>query len=160
MSKIIIPWNILAIIIGYAPTMHIFLKTKKFFMKKTVSFEATLGVNPGYGHANEKQSTVEVVAKEWQKAAAQVFQEDGIYVGAVVKDSKTVYHTDWGCPEGGEATAEISGVCNPEYTDVNQYKKAVVKTLEICATVLKQSTTQVVFNESGFVYLDFREESK
>ena len=125
-------------------------------MKKTLSFSATLGVNPGYGHANENESTVSIVGREWQKAAAEVFQSDKIYVGAVVKDSRTVYHTEWGCPIGGEATAEISGVCNPEYTDVNQYKEAVVKTLEKCAKVLCQSTTQVVFNEGDFVYLDFR----
>ena len=128
-------------------------------MKKTLSFRATLGVNEGYGHANENENA-KVVREEWQKAAAQVFQEDGVYVGAVVADSKTVYHTEWGCPVGGEATALIFGDCNPEYTDVNQYKEAVVKVLGICAKALKQSTAQVVFYESDMAYLDFRKESK
>ncbi len=129
-------------------------------MKKNLNFLATLGVNQGYGHANEVKTAVEVVATEWQKAAAKVFSESGVYVGAVVKDSKAVYHTDWGCPIGGEATAEISGSCNPQYTAVEAYKEAVVKTLEICAIALGQSTTQVVFTEGDFVYLDFRQESK
>ena len=128
--------------------------------KKTISFTATLGVNQGYAHANELETAVEAVAKEWQKAAALVLSESGVYVGAVIKDSKTVYHTDWGCPVGGEVTAEISGVCNPEYTAVAAYKEAVVKCLGECAVVLGQSTTQVVFNEGNFVYLDFRQESK
>jgi len=130
-------------------------------MKRTISFTATLGINSGYGHANENESTMQVVGREWQKAAAEVLAESKIYVGAVIKDSRTVYHTDWGCPVGGEVTAEISGVCNPEYTAVEAYKEAVVKTLEKCAVALGQSTTQVVFNEGDFVYLDFRkEESK
>ena len=129
-------------------------------MVKTLNFSATLGVNQGYGHSNEVKTTVEVVATEWQKAAAKVFSECGVYVGAVIKDSKTVYHTDWGCPVGGEATAEISGVCNPEYTALPAYKEAVVKCLEECAIALEQSTTQVVFTEGDFAYLDFRKESK
>lgn len=115
-----------------------------------------MGVNQGYGHANENESAMKIVGREWQKAAAEVNSESGIYVGAVVKDSRTVYHTEWGCPEGGEVTAEISGVCNPEYTAVEAYKTAVVSCLEKCAKALGQSTTQVVFNEGEFVYLDFR----
>ena len=59
-------------------------------MKKTISFTATLGINSGYGHANENESTMQVVGREWQKAAAEVFQSDKVYVGAVIKDSKTV----------------------------------------------------------------------
>jgi hypothetical protein len=125
-------------------------------MKKTISFTATLGVNSGYGHANETQSAMQVVGAEWQKAAAEVSSESGVYVGAVIKDSRTVYHTDWGCPVGGEVTAEISGVCNPEYTAVEAYKEVVVKVLEKCAIALGQSTTQVVFTDGEFVYLDFR----
>lgn len=125
-------------------------------MKKTISFNATLGVNQGYGHANQNDTAMDIVGRTWQAAAAEVHSESGVYVGAVVKDSKTVYHTDWGCPVGGEVTAEISGVCNPEYTAIEAYKSAVIKTLEKCAKQLGQSTTQVVFTESDFVYLDFR----
>ena len=127
-------------------------------MKKSLKFFATLGVNQGYGHANELASAIEVVAKEWQKAAAEVYSESGVYVGAVIQDSKTVYHTDWGCPVGGEITATISGEVNPLYTDINQYKDAVITVLEKVAVALKQSTTQLFFVEGDFVYLDFRNE--
>lgn len=122
---------------------------------KTLNFYATLGINQGYGHVNENNSTVQIVGVEWQKAAAEIFSENGIYVGAVIKDSKTIYHTDWGCPKGGEATAEIFGTCNPNFTAVEEYKEAVIKCLRKCAIVLGQSTTQVVFMEGDFVYLDF-----
>jgi len=138
-------------------------------MRKTISFSATLGINQGYGHGNKmswlkrllmpwSESAMKIVAREWQKAAAEVHTESGVYVGAVIKDSKTVYHTDWGCPAGGEATAEISGTCNPAYTVLEAYKAAVLSCLEKCAKALGQSTTQVVFTEGDIAYLDFRKE--
>jgi len=132
-------------------------KLKYFFMKKTISFSATLGINPGYGHSNQKVSATEIVGKVWQEAAAEEMnQNGGTYVGAVIVDSKTVYHTDWGCPKGGEKTALITGECNPEYTSIEDYKSAVVSTLERCAKKLEQSTTQVRFAEVELAYLDFR----
>lgn len=141
-------------------------------MVKTISFSATLGINPGYGHSNQKVSAMEIVGKAWQEAAAQTFQETGgykkdaqgrqkgVYVGAVISDSKTVYHTDWGCPKGGEQTALITGECNPEYTSIEAYKAAVVATLERCAKKLEQSTTQVRFAEVDLAYLDFHKEKE
>lgn len=123
---------------------------------KSISFTATLGINQGYGHANQTQSAKETVGTVWQQAAAEVFSQCSVYIGVVVKDSKTVYNTTWGCPKGCENTAEISGVCNPQYTELNQYKEAVLQTLEKCAKVLGQETTQVVFTECELAYLDFR----
>lgn len=134
------------------------LERKFFIMKivKTISFTATLGVNRGYGHANEQKSASQIVGGAWQQAAAEIFQSSGIYVSAIIKDSKAVYHTDWGCPAGGEVISEISGVCNPQYTDINQYKSVVLQVLERCAKALGQDTTQVVFTDCDFAHLDFR----
>ena len=126
--------------------------------EKTISFIATLGINPGYGHSNQQVSASEIVGRVWQDEAAQVFQECGVYVSAVVIDSKTVYHTDWGCPQGGEVTALITGDCNPQYTPIEEYKEAVLKVIERCARRLEQSTTQVRFSETELAYLDFRSE--
>lgn len=125
-------------------------------MKKSISFFATLGINSGYGHSNQKKSATEIVGQVWQECAAEVNQESGVYIGAVIADSKTVYHTDWGCPVGGEVTASITGDCNPEYTSVEEYKDAVIQVIERCAKKLGQSTTQVRFSETELAYLDFR----
>ncbi len=125
-------------------------------MIKTISFFATLGINSGYGHLNQKKPAAEVVGQVWQECAAEVNQESGVYVGAVIADSKTVYHTDWGCPVGGEVTALITGDCNPEYTQVEVYKDAVIQVIGRCAKKLGQSTTQVRFSEIELAYLDFR----
>jgi hypothetical protein len=125
-------------------------------MKKTISFSATLGINSGYGHSNQKKSATEVVGQIWQECAAEEYQASGVYVSVVVSDSKTIYHTDWGCPVGGEVTALITGECNPQYTSVEVYKGAVIRVIERCAKKLGQSTTQVRFSEVELVYLDFR----
>lgn len=128
---------------------------------KTIKFFASLGVVPGYGHDNATDaSAVDITGNAWQEAAAQVFAETGIYVGAVITPSRTVYNKDWGCPVGGEITALITGECNPLYTKLDDYKKAVVETLRKTAQSLKQSTTQVFFQEGEFEYLDFREKEK
>ncbi len=124
---------------------------------KTVKFFATLGVHEGYFHSNElKNGRVISIEELWQDIATKVYDETGVYVGAVFTDSKTVYHPEWGCPRGGEETKLITGECNPLYTNVEGFKEAVVKVLGLMADVLRQSTTQLTFVETEFVYLDFR----
>lgn len=125
---------------------------------KSIKFFASLGVVPGYGHDNVTgENAVEIAGKAWQESAAEVFKTSGTYVGAVISSAKTVYHADWGCPIGGENTVLITGECNPQYTNLDSYKAAVVKTLRGAAKKLEQSTTQLTFQEVEFKYLDFRE---
>lgn len=126
---------------------------------KTVRFNASLGVVAGYGHGNHELtelSALQIAGAAWQKAAAKVMSETGTYVGAVMAPARTVYHTDWGCPEGGEITVSITGECNPEYTKLEDYKSAVLEVLRETAISLGQSTTQLTFQEVDFHYLDFR----
>jgi len=130
-------------------------------IKKTVKFFASLGVVPGYGHENVTDETaIKIAGNAWQEAAAAVFSEKNVYVGAVISPARTVYHTDWGCPVGGEVTVSITGECNPEYTKIDDYKSAVVETLRQAALKLGQSTTQLTFQEVEFVYLDFRQKEE
>lgn len=124
---------------------------------KTIKFFASLGVVPGYGHDNVTDSSaVDIAGNAWQEAAAAVMAASGTYVGAVITPARTVYHTDWGCPVGGEKTVSITGECNPEYTKIDDYRAAVIETLKQTAIALGQSTTQLCFLEAEFEYLDFR----
>ncbi len=123
---------------------------------KTTKFIATLGVNAGYGHNNEKQeSATDIVSKVWQDAAKKVFDETWVYISASISDANAVYHTDRWCPEWGEKIAEVAGVRNPEFMkDVEKYKKSVLDVLSICQKELKQTTSQVEFNDDvEFIYL-------
>jgi len=38
-----------------------------------------------------------------------------MYVGAIVTPSKTLYASEWGCPEGGEDTIVFFGLLNPKF---------------------------------------------
>jgi hypothetical protein len=135
------------------------VKTQKNM--KTIIFFASLGVVAGYGHKNEAIASPEKIAGEaWQKAAEKIFTATGTYIGAVISPAVTVYHTEWGCPVGGEKTVNITGECNPAYTKLETYKKAVVETLRETALSLEQSTTQLTFVEAEFEYLDFRKNSR
>lgn len=123
---------------------------------KTIKFFASIGVHPGYFHANDGNLALDAPLV-WQQKATEVFEETQVFVGAVFSKSKTVYHREWGCPEGGEETYCITGECNPNYTDIEKYKTQVVEVLKRTAQALEQSTTQLTFIEADFVYLDFRE---
>jgi len=127
-------------------------------MAQTLRFSATFGVVAGYGHSNENLTPAaaqSIVAEAWQKAAAVVFADRGIYVSSVVVPSKTVYHTDWGCPVGGEVTAAVSGEANPEFTpDMAAWKEAVVAVAKLVKAELQQSTVSLTFSQvDDFVYL-------
>lgn len=128
---------------------------------KTIKFFASLGVVAGYGHDNSSEEPALVIAgRVWQEVSAAIMAETGVYVSAVLTPAKTVYHTDWGCPVGGENTVLITGDCNPQFTEVAAYKAAVVETLRRAATALRQSTTQLSFLEVELEYLDFRTKSE
>ena len=122
----------------------------------TVKFFATIGVVAGYGHENEVAKPADtIVAEAWQKAAAAVFADTGIYVSAVVEPSRVVYHTDWGCPVGGEVAATASGTANPAFIqDLADWKKAVLSVIKLIKSELQQSTVAVEFvTVDDFVYL-------
>lgn len=89
-----------------------------------------------------------------KKNAKKVFEDTGVYISAVISESRTVYHEDWGCPKGGEQTALIIGQCNPNFTNTVKYKECVISVLKLCKEELKQSTVQLGFSQIDFIYLD------
>ena len=136
------------------------MSSAKLAGKKSIKFFASLGIVSGYGHDNEtEESPDKIVSKIWQEVAKEEFEKTGIYVGAVISPSLTIYHKDWGCPEGGEKTVLITGECNSEYTGIENFKVSVINVLKKVAESLGQSTTQLAFQEVDFVYLDFRKEN-
>lgn len=127
----------------------------------TIKFSATLGVIAGYSHNNltvesGALSPAQIVAEVWQQEAGKIYASTGVYPGAVVSDSLTVYHRDWGCPVGGELTAIITGEANPEFIQpekFNTFKASALACLKSCAAILGQTTTQMTFSEVDFFYI-------
>jgi hypothetical protein len=121
----------------------------------TEKYTIVIGVNAGYTGVNKETQAAKIVAAKWQTVAKNVFELVGIYVSASVKDLLTVYNTDWGCPIGGEACAEITCTRNPAFCDsADAYKSALMSVVNTLKLELKQSTVTVECGGSELEYLN------
>ena len=120
---------------------------------RTVKFSATVGVNEGYSHNNEIKNPLEIVGTLWQEIAESHYKKCNIYISAIITDSKTIYSPNWGCPTGGEDTITISGSCNPEFSNPEDWRKSVISVLKEMKEKLKQSTVTIEFWEIDSVYM-------
>lgn len=132
---------------------------------QTVRFSATLGVVPGYHHNNQlgvaTYDPAEIVASVWQQEAEKVFLNNGVYPGANISNSITVYRPEWGCPIGGENTVQITGEANPAFIEQNRmgtFKECVLDCLKSCSIILGQTTTQITFTDVDFFYIQNEQE--
>ena len=124
---------------------------------KTVEFTATIGIVAGYGGEQILIEAAKVDSKAmaiaWQEAAAQVMAKTGVYVSATINSSAALYHTDWGCPIGGEPTYTVCGSLNPQFGEEKAWKEAVLQVVELVKQRFNQSTVTVNFREVTQVYL-------
>ena len=88
----------------------------------------TLGLQEGYHTTQQVVPTLAEVGAIYQQVAEEIFRETKIYISASVHSAKTLYHKEWGCPEGGEETVVFMGCCNPVFTQPKAYE-AVLKLL-------------------------------
>lgn len=120
---------------------------------ETTQFSLTMGVNPGFKHRNEARG--EAVGPRWQAAAADEFARSQIYVSATVTPAKTVYHTDWDCPLGGENVATVTGVRNPAFVaDDAAWRDAVRRVAARVGRELGQKNVYVTFQAVEFECLN------
>ncbi len=130
---------------------------------KTDRFSLTIGVTPGYFHANEsaKSDFVGALATEWQQLMEVDGEKHGIFVPAVATAAKAVYHRNWGCPEGGEHVVAFSGTRNAKFNaDGEPWKQTVLRIVEQLKRKLEQKTAQVDFETVEMTYFNFTEEEK
>lgn len=119
---------------------------------KTIEINANIGVCPGYGHDNQGGAP-ELFTKTLQDICKEVFDETGTYCSFVVTSAKTIYHTEWGCPVGGEKTFNVSTLCNPIYMPyLEKFRMIAHIILKRLKVELKQSTISVVEKEVDFEY--------
>lgn len=119
-------------------------------ISKTDKFEVVLGVNEGYFHNNETNVSIYEL---WSKYANEIEKKHGIYISALVNESRVIYKSEWGCPKGGEIVYRISGERNNEFAkDSNKYKYALEDLIELVAKELKQSTYTITWSEVELGY--------
>ena len=121
---------------------------------KTLKFVATIGVNEGYSLADQSSVNMIEFGELYKEVAKSVFEEQGQYVSANATPVKTLYHADWGCPVGGENCVMFTGVCNPQFSDLTAWRKAVISVCKELKSRLNQSTVTVEFVESEIEYLN------
>lgn len=113
-------------------------------------FELVVGVNAGYNHDNQEQINF---CKLYREKIAEVAAKTGIYVTAVINESRAVYPTAFGCPIGGEVVYTVRGTWNPEFAaDFGRYRKAIELMCRILAHNLNQSTFTLTWKEAVTSY--------
>ncbi|MBM7691031.1 hypothetical protein JOC77_000434 [Peribacillus deserti] len=121
---------------------------------KSLRAVIVLGVNKGHGE-NRENHTLEKASSAWQELAAEMYQQTNIYVSAVAHKSKTVYHTEWGCPAGGEDTITFTSSVNYEYVkDINAWKQTVIALTKKLKSRFEQETVTIEFEDISLIYLD------
>jgi len=114
---------------------------------RTTEFSATFGVVPGFGHDNDEDDPVLLVAKIWNKAAAAERSQNGMYIAAVLKICRVLYPQEKGSPEGGEIAVEVTGARNPRCEDAAAWRESVHRVAEATRTALAQATVRIIFRD-------------
>ncbi|WP_142383689.1 hypothetical protein [Peribacillus deserti] len=121
---------------------------------KSLRAVIVLGINKGHG-SNHETRILEKASLAWQELAADFHQQTGIYVSAVAHKSKTIYHTEWGCPEGGEDTITFTSSVNYEYVkDINAWKDTLIQLTKQLKARFEQETVTIEFEDISLIYLD------
>lgn len=122
---------------------------------QTDEFLLTLGVNPGYNHANEATKPITLAVDAWAKAAEAEFAESGVYVSATaIPGGKSIYLPQWGCPVGGEDVVVLVGTRNPEFIkDGAAWKDAARRVATAAGKTLEQKVVYLTFTEVQFDYI-------
>ena len=138
---------------------------------QTIKFSAEIGVNEGYNvDENQKETLgIEAIGKLVQEKADTIYESDGFYKGIYISTvvdgpDRTIYRSEWGCPEGGELTYNISGTANPTFgVDPVAWKIAALALVNKMRTALKQTTVEVNFTDQDGIdsyYLNSKEAFK
>ena len=108
---------------------------------------AVIGINEGYNHNNESPLNAQEICKIIQRLSEDYFNETNIYVPFVFKSCRTIYRTEWGCPEGGEITFEISTEADPERfvtpSQIREYNEHATILILRISEYFRQSTTKI-----------------
>ncbi len=124
---------------------------EKYF--NVIRWTMTVGVNPGYELKQQKPMGFAEICTLYQKTAREVFEESGTYISAVCHESRVLYHTEWGCPEGGEYAYTFSGSCNPVFSEKTAYLEALQQVAQGLRKKLKQATLLLEIVPAHLEYL-------
>jgi hypothetical protein len=124
--------------------------------RDTRAFTLTIGVTPGYGHANEQaDGAVDRVARLWQELMAEEAAASGTYAPALVgrADWLCLYAAEHGCPPGGEVVVVVRGVRNPKFLpDEGAWLRTVATVVLRLKARLGQTTAHLEWSDVKLTY--------
>lgn len=129
-------------------------KNKGVCEMNTERFILTLGINEGYFHNNNCTQDILTIGKIANNISQQYFNEHNIYVTFSIIDSRTFYSNQWGCPNDGEETIIITGVANPSFVSLEEWKNAVIEFTKEMKKELRQSTCTLEFIGCELIYFN------
>lgn len=100
----------------------------------------TVGTNPGYVSSNSRTLAEEEFVACVLSVSDLIQAETGVYISALAYPAKAFYKTDWGCPESGEPVYCLTGVCNPVFSEAEDFKSSLVRFTQELKKKLNQTT--------------------
>ena len=119
----------------------------------TICWKCTIGVNGGYELEDQIKMPMEDITEIYLKTAEEVRAETGVYISAVISESRTLYSPEWGCPEEGEYSYTLSGSCNPAFAKQEEYLHALNMIAKLLKERLKQSTLLLEISPANLIYM-------
>ena len=119
--------------------------------QNAVAWSAVIGLVPGYNHTSDPEVIAnrrDLLIKQWQKAMDDTLGLTGYVVSATLTDTKVLYPSEHGGPEGGEAAVTFSGSSNPNFVkprDFDDFIEAVKSTVLRVQRGMKQETVRIEF---------------
>lgn len=117
-----------------------------------VSWSATMGLVPGYGHDNPEALLAErraLLVRLWDEAMEEAHARTRFSVSCVMTDSLVLYRRDGGCPEGGERAVTLTGSSNPRYVrpdEIGAFREAVEDVVRRVQIGMGQTSCRIEFS--------------
>lgn len=116
-----------------------------------ISWTATMGLVPGYGHDNSPLDIADrraLLASAWSDAMEATLADTGFSVSTVMTDAIVIYPKTGRCPDGGEVAVTLSGSSNPRYVNRDEFEAfmdAVERTVREVQVRMEQTSVRIEF---------------
>ena len=107
------------------------------FEPQAIGWSATMGLIPGYGHANDAVTLVlrrKRLLDAWNEAMDACQNETRFSISCVMTEATVLYPESGGCPVGGEKAIALNGSSNPKYVKPHEFEAF----MDAVETVVKQ----------------------
>lgn len=119
---------------------------------RAVSWSATMGLIPGYGHDNDPDVVAErkaLLIRVWREAMEDTKASTGYTISAVLTDSTVIYPVTGGCPPDGEQAVTLSGSSNPAFVpepEFEAFMHAVEAAVLHAQSRMEQTSVRIEFS--------------